>query len=50
VELIDSFEDSRTFRVTYQDTKKTLTDEEVEKIRNKIIKGLKDKLKIQLKS
>ncbi|PIZ48250.1 hypothetical protein COY29_04110 [Candidatus Woesebacteria bacterium CG_4_10_14_0_2_um_filter_39_14] len=49
VELIDSFEDSRTFRVTYQDTKKTLTDEEVEKIRKSIIDNLKNKLRLKLK-
>jgi phenylalanyl-tRNA synthetase beta chain len=50
VELIDSFENSRTFRITYQNPKKTLTDKEVEKIRKKIIKNLRDKLKLQLKS
>jgi phenylalanyl-tRNA synthetase beta chain len=50
VEMIDSFENIRTFRVNYQHVRKTLTDKEVEKIRNKIIKDLKDKLKIQLKS
>ena len=49
VELIDSFEDSRTFRVTYQDAKKTLTDEEVEKIRKSIIDNLKNKLRLKLK-
>ncbi len=50
IELIDSFESNRTFRITYQNPKKTLTDKEVEKIREKIIKNLKDKLKVQLKS
>jgi len=50
VDLIDSYEQTRTFRITYQDLNKTLTNKEVEKIREKIIKGLKDKLKVQLKS
>src|SRR5260221_317806 len=42
-ELVDVFSDSYTFRVWYQDTEKTLTDEEVEKIRNKYLKEIKDK-------
>jgi phenylalanyl-tRNA synthetase beta chain len=42
-ELVDIFSDSYTFRVWYQDIEKTLTDEEVEKIRNKYLKELKDK-------
>jgi len=50
VALIDSFKNSRTFRIIYQNINKTLTDNEVEKIREKIIKSLKDKLKVQLKS
>lgn len=50
VALIDSFKNSRTFRIIYQNINKTLTDNEVEKIREKIIKGLKDKLRVQLKS
>ena len=50
VDLIDSYEQTRTFRITYQDLNKTLTNKEVEKIREKIIKDLKDKLKVQLKS
>jgi phenylalanyl-tRNA synthetase beta chain len=43
VELIDVFENSYTFRIWYQDANKTLTDSEVEKIRNKIIESVKDK-------
>ena len=50
IELIDSFDKNRTFRITYQDSKKTLTDKEVEKIREKIIKNLKSKLKLELKT
>ncbi len=42
-ELVDVFSDSYTFRVWYQDLEKTLTDEEVEKIRNKYLKEIKDK-------
>jgi len=49
VELIDSYEQTRTFRITYQDPSKTLTAEEVEKLRKQIIKILKDKLGLKLK-
>jgi len=49
VELIDSFENSRTFRITYQNAKKTLTDKEAEKIREKIINNLNNKLQAKLK-
>jgi len=50
VELIDSYENTRTFRITYQDAKKTLTDKEVEKIRKKIIETLKNKLELKFKT
>lgn len=43
VELVDSFEDSYTFRVWYQHPRKTLTDGEVKTIREKIIGELKNK-------
>ena len=42
-ELVDIFSDSFTFRVWYHDNEKTLTDEEVEKIRHKYLKEIKDK-------
>jgi len=50
VELIDTYEQTRTFRITYQDPNKTLTDKEVEKIREKIIEKLKNKLGAKLKT
>ena len=50
VELLDSYENTRTFRVTYQDKNKTLTDKEVTVFRKKIIEVLKKRLKINLKS
>ncbi len=37
VEYRDRFEDAYTFRIYYQDPEKTLTNKEVEEIRNKII-------------
>ncbi len=43
VELKDIYKDSYTFRVWYQDPKKTLTDKEVEEIRNKILQSVKSK-------
>lgn len=43
VELKDIYKDSYTFRIWYQDPKKTLTDAEVAAIRNKILKTIKIK-------
>lgn len=43
VELRDIYKDSYTFRVWYQHPTKTLTDKEVEKLRNKIAKEVKSK-------
>ncbi len=43
VELKDIYKDSYTFRVWYQDPNKTLTGEDVEKIRNKYLKEIKEK-------
>jgi phenylalanyl-tRNA synthetase beta chain len=50
VELIDSFKNSQTFRITYQNPKKTLTDKEVEKLRGKVIKKIEQKFGAKLKS
>lgn len=41
VELVDIYEDSYTFRIFYQDPKKTLTDDEVQDIREEVLKGIK---------
>jgi len=49
VELIDTYEQTRTFRITYQDPRKTLTDKEVEKIRKEIIKKVEDKFRAKIK-
>lgn len=43
IELTDIYEDFYTFRLWYQHPKKTLTDKEVEEIRNKLLKGVKKK-------
>ena len=43
VELRDTFKNSYTFRIWYQDAEKTLTDAEVAKIRDEIIKEIKNK-------
>lgn len=50
VELIDVYNNTKTFRVAYQSLTKTLTNKEVEKIRNKILQNLKNKFGIVLKS
>jgi len=49
VELHDYYRNTRTFRITYQSSKKTLTDKEVEKIRKRIIKRVKMKFGANLK-
>jgi phenylalanyl-tRNA synthetase beta chain len=41
VTLKDSYKNSRTFHIKYQDSEKNLTNEEVSKIREKIISSLK---------
>ena len=49
VELKDIFNDAYTFRIWYQDPKKTITNEEVGKIREKIISSLKTKFGASVK-
>lgn len=49
VELTDIYKDAYTFRVLYQDDKKTLTDKEVEEVRTKMIKVLKKKFGVTIK-
>ncbi len=48
-ELRDVYEDSYTFRVKYQDPRKTLTNGDVEKIRKEIISSVKTKFGGNLK-
>jgi phenylalanyl-tRNA synthetase beta chain len=43
IELKDIFEDNYTFNIQYQDNNKTLTNDEVKEIRNKIIKLVSEK-------
>ena len=50
VELLDSYKDTRTFRITYQSEKKTLSDKEIEKIRKKIIEAISKKFRAKIKS
>lgn len=49
IELIDSYQNTRTFRLTYQSDKKSLSDEEVKPIREKIIAVLGEKFAAYLK-
>ena len=49
VQLKDVYGSSFTFRVWYQDPHKTLSDKDVQGIRNKIIAGVKTKFGINLK-
>lgn len=45
VSLKDTYKDSRTFHIVYQDLQKNLTNEEVSEVRIKIISSLKTKFK-----
>ncbi|MEK7182637.1 MAG: phenylalanine--tRNA ligase subunit beta [Patescibacteria group bacterium] len=49
VELIDIYQDTQTLRIAYLDPNKTLTDKEIEKIREKIIKVISSKFGIHVK-
>lgn len=49
VEVVDRFEKSITLRITYQDSQKNLTSEDVKSIRQKILNHLKTDFKIFLK-
>jgi len=50
VSLKDSFKDTRTFHIIYQDPDKNLTNEDVAKIRNKIINTLSKKFNASFKN
>jgi len=50
VKLIDSHQQTRTFRITYQSLKKTLNDKEVKKIRDVIIKKVEESFSAHLKT
>lgn len=50
VDLLDTHEDTKTFRLTYLDVNKNLTDREVAEVRAKILHNLKEKLKVTPKS
>lgn len=43
IELIDSFKETKTFRLIYQDLKGNLTDKEIKPVREKIIESLEKK-------
>ena len=49
VKLTDIYNDSYTFNIQYQSQDHTLTDKEVEEVRNKIISSLKSKFGINIK-
>jgi len=49
VELLDSYQDTRTLRITFQSEEKNLGDKEVSKIREKIIKEVEKKFNASLK-
>ncbi len=47
-ELIDEYENKKTFRITYQDRTKNLSNEDVAPIRKELEKTLKEKLKAKI--
>jgi phenylalanyl-tRNA synthetase beta chain len=50
VELVDIYKDAYTFRIWYQDQKKSLTNEDVEKIRREILSSIKSKFGATMKA
>jgi phenylalanyl-tRNA synthetase beta subunit len=49
ITLIDKYQDSRTYRITYQSYEKNLTNEDIKPIREKIIASLKSELHAKIK-
>jgi phenylalanyl-tRNA synthetase beta chain len=49
VSLLDQFDETRTFHIIYQHQERNLTTDEVSKIREKILKNLKEKFGAKLK-
>lgn len=47
--LHDSYQDSRTFRIIYQDFEKNLTNKDIALVRERIINTLREKLKAEIK-
>lgn len=50
IELVDIYQNSYTFRIYYQHLEKTLTNNEVERIRENFLKGVKEKFGALVKS
>lgn len=50
VKYLDSYQDTRTFRITYQSDKKTLSDPEARKIRKKIVATVSRKFRAKIKT
>ncbi len=50
IELWDVYKNSFTLRIWYEDPEKTLTDKEVEKIRNSFLKKIRDKFAVRVKN
>lgn len=48
VKLIDEYEDKQTFRITFQDKSKSLSNEDIAPIREKIMSALKTKLRAKV--
>ena len=49
VELLDSFENTKTFRIIYQSDKENLSNKEIKGIREKIINLLSARFQAQIK-
>lgn len=48
VKLLDMYEDKKTFRIIFQSREKNLTNQEITEAREKILKNLKETLKIEI--
>lgn len=49
-QLVDTFKDAYTFRIWYRSGNKTLTDKEVEKLREKVVKELEKRFGVSVKN
>lgn len=48
VELLDTYEDKKTFRITYQSKDRNLTNADIKELREKVISALKSDLKAEI--
>ena len=50
VQLVNTYQDTQTFRITYQSNEATLNDNKVEQVRKEVIKKIESKFAAKLKA